>query len=104
MVYGEAVDYSGPMFRQATRDGDGMRVWFDHAKGLMAKGGKLADFEIAGADKQFVPATARIDGASVEVKSVRVKNPEYVRYGWENVTAGNLYNAAGLPASTFTSE
>jgi len=104
MVYGEAVDYSGPMFRQATRDGDGMRVWFDHAKGLTARGGELAGFEIAGADKQFVPATARIDGASVEVKSVGVKNPEYVRYGWENVTTGNLYNAAGLPASTFTSE
>jgi len=92
------------MFRQATRDGDGMRVWFDHAKGLTARGGELAGFEIAGADKQFVPATARIDGASVEVKSVGVKNPEYVRYGWENVTTGNLYNAAGLPASTFTSE
>lgn len=104
MVYGEAVDYSGPMFRQATRDGAEIRVWFDHAKGLNSKGGELTGFEIAGADKQFVPATARIDGASVEVNSVAVKNPEYVRYGWENVTTANLYNAAGLPASTFTSE
>jgi sialate O-acetylesterase len=104
MVYGEAVDYSGPMFRQATQDGAGMRVWFNHAHGLAAKGGELAGFEIAGADKQFVPATAVIYGSSVEVKSAAVKNPEYVRYAWQNVTNANLYNSAGLPASTFTSE
>src|SRR6185437_5661411 len=104
MVYGEAVDYSGPMFRQATQDGAGMRVWFDHAQGLTAKGGELIGFEIAGADKQFVSATATIDGSSVEVRNTAVKNPEYVRYGWQNVTHANLYNAAGLPASTFTSE
>jgi sialate O-acetylesterase len=104
LVYGEAVDYSGPLFRQATRDGSGMRVWFDHAKGLTNKGGELAGFEIAGADKQFVPATAVIHDTSVEVTSNAIKAPEYVRYGWGNVTAANLYNGAGLPASTFTSE
>lgn len=104
MVYGEAVDYSGPMFRQATQDGAAMRVWFDHAQDLTAKGDEVAGFEIAGADKQFVPAKAVIHGSSVEVKSAAVKNPEYVRYGWQNVTNANLYNGAGLPASTFTSE
>ncbi|WP_348267897.1 sialate O-acetylesterase [Edaphobacter paludis] len=104
LVYGEAVDYSGPLFRQATRDGSGIRVWFDHAAGLRSKGGPLTGFEIAGADKQFVPAAAVIQGSSVEVTSSAVKNPEYVRYGWENVTAANLYNRAELPASTFTSE
>jgi sialate O-acetylesterase len=104
MVYGEAVDYSGPMFRQATQDGSAMRVWFDHAKGLTGKGGELTGFEIAGADKHFVPASAVIDGSSVEVRSNAIKTPEYVRYGWENFTGANLYNAAGLPASTFTSE
>lgn len=104
LVYGEAVDYSGPLFHQATRDGSGMRVWFDHAVGLQSKGGALAGFEIAGADKQFVPAAGVIHGSSVEVTSSAVKNPEYVRYGWENVTTANLYNGAGLPASTFTSE
>jgi sialate O-acetylesterase len=104
LVYGEAVDYSGPLFRQATRDGAGMRIWFDHAEGLKSKGGALAGFEVAGADKQFVPATAAIDGLSVEVTSTTIKNPEYVRYGWENVTSANLYNGVDLPASTFTSE
>ena len=104
MVYGEAVDYSGPLFRQATKDGSAMRVWFDHATGLQSKGGALAGFEVAGADRQFVPATAVIHGESVEVTSDQIKTPEYVRFGWGNVTAANLYNGAGLPASTFTSE
>ncbi len=81
-----------------------MRIWFDHVAGLQSKGGTLTGFEIAGADKQFVPAAAVILGESVEVTSDRIKAPEYVRYGWQNVTAANLYNRAGLPASTFTSE
>lgn len=104
LVYGEKIDYSGPLFRQATRDGAGMHVWFDHAAGLSSKGGALIGFEIAGADKQFVPATAVIHGASVLVTSDAVKDPKYVRYAWQNVTTANLYNGAGLPASTFTSE
>ena len=103
LVYGEAVDYSGPLFRQATTDGSGMRVWFDHAKGLTSKHGALTGFELAGSDGQFVPANAVIDGVSVLVMSAAVKDPKYVRYGWGNVTAANLYNGADLPASTFTS-
>jgi sialate O-acetylesterase len=103
LVYGEAVDYSGPLFRQATTDGSGMRIWFNHAKRLTSKHGALTGFEIAGADKQFVPANAVVDGTSVLVTSPAVKDPKYVRYGWENVTKANLYNGAGLPASTFTS-
>ena len=104
LVYGEEVEYAGPLFRQATIDGAGMRVWFDHAAGLKSRGDTLEGFEIAGADKQFVPAVATIDGSSVLVTSAAVKDPRYVRYGWENVTAANLYNGAELPASTFTSE
>jgi sialate O-acetylesterase len=81
-----------------------MRVWFDHGAGLTSKGGSLTGFEIAGPDKQFVPATATIQGSSVLVTNDAVKNPQYVRYAWQNVTDANLYNGAGLPASTFTSE
>ncbi|MEO8736786.1 MAG: sialate O-acetylesterase [Edaphobacter sp.] len=104
MVYGEAVDYSGPLFRQATREGSGMRVWFDHATGLKSKEGSLVGFEVAGRDKQFVAATAVIKGSSVLVTNTTVNDPQYVRYAWENATVANLYNGAGLPASTFTSK
>jgi sialate O-acetylesterase len=105
LAYGENVEYSGPLFRQATPDGDGMRIWFDHAgSGLAAKGDALQGFEVAGADGRFVAATARIDGNTVVVGSERVVEPKYVRYGWANAPAINLCNSEGLPASPFTSE
>lgn len=105
MVYGEQLEYSGPLFRTATIDGPAMRIWFDHAKdGLTSRGPELEGFEIAGADGKFVPATARIDGLTVVVQAQSVSNPRAVRYAWASFTKANLFNKEGLPASTFTSE
>ena len=105
LAYGEAVEYSGPLFRQATIEGTGMRVWFDHTGGkLVSKPTTLGGFEIAGADRHFVPATARIEGDTVFAGSPQVAQPRYVRYAWADVPDATLFNAAGLPASTFTSE
>ena len=110
LVYGEAdLPYASPLFRQATAElqPDGttaLRVWFDHAQGLTARGQPVDAFEIAGDDHHFVPALARIDGDTVIVSSSALAHPLYVRYGWMGVMPHNLYNAAGLPASTFTSE
>ena len=101
--YGETLEDSGPMFRQATPEGNAIRAWFDDAKGLMAKGGELTGFEVAGTDRNFVPAQARIDGNSVVVSSAAVTEPVYVRYGWANSPQCNLFNGEGLPASPFTS-
>jgi len=104
IAYGEDINYSGPVFRQATPEGNAIRVWFDHhAKGLMAKGGALTGFEVAGADGKFVPATATIDGNEVVVTSDAVAEPRLVRYGWANSPQCNLFNGEGLPASPFTS-
>ena len=100
----QLVEYSGPLFRQATPEGDSLRVWFDHAGGLAAKGGALRGFEIAGADGRFVKAAARIDDRTVVVSDPRVADPKYVRYGWANAPSVNLFNSEGLPASPFTSE
>jgi len=102
--YGEAIEYSGPLYRQATTEGSAMRVWFDHAKGLMAKGGELTGFEVADRDGLFSAATASIDGATVVVSSPSVAEPVGVRYGWANNPECNLFNGEGLPASPFTSE
>jgi len=105
LAYGENVEYSGPLFRQATPEGDAVRVWFDHAAhGLTAKGDALQGFEIAGDDGRFVTATARIDGQTVLVTNAKVAEPKYVRYGWANAPVVNLFNSEGLPASPFTSE
>ena len=105
--YGENVEYSGPMFRQAAPDGDSMRIWFDHASsGLVAKGGELQGFELAGEDGRYVKASAHIDGKTVVASGAGVAVPKFVRYAWANVPepAVNLYNGDGLPASPFTSE
>jgi len=105
LAYRETIEYSGPLFRQAVPQSEGIRVWFDHAdRGLTAKGGTLQGFEIAASDGRFVPATARIDGSTVVVSSAQIPDPKYVRYGWANAPAINLFNADGLPASPFTSE
>jgi sialate O-acetylesterase len=107
LSYGENLHYSGPLFRQATTDGAGMRVYFTGADGkLDAKGGTLRGFEVAGADRRFVPAMAQIDadGSTVTVTSPQVGAPRYVRYAWPNAPDATLMDGAGLPASTFTSE
>ena len=105
LAYGESVEYSGPLFRQAAPEADGIRIWFDHAaRGLVAKGGALQGFEIAGDDGRFATATARIDGETIVVSNPQVTDPKHVRYGWANAPVVNLFNSEGLPASPFTSE
>ena len=101
--YGERVEDSGPLFRQAVPEGSGMQVLFDHrGRGLIAKNGALHGFELAGPDRKFVPATAIISGEGVQVTSDSIPHPVYVRYGWATAPEVNLYNREDLPASPFT--
>jgi len=103
LSYGEAIEYFGPLYRQATPEGSAIRVWFDHAKGLTARGGELTGFEVAGSDGKFFPATANIDGTTVVASSPSVAEPAQVRYGWANSPQCNVFNGEGLPASPFIS-
>jgi len=65
----------------------------------------LKGFTIAGADGNYVPAEAKIDGATVLVSSATVTSPKAVRYAWDyNPVEANLVNGAGLPASLFRSD
>jgi sialate O-acetylesterase len=106
IVYKENIVASGPLFRLAYPDGNKMHVWFENATGLKSDG-PLGAFEVAGEDGAFVPAIATIDGDTVTASSDAVPEPHYVRYGWANFPPAdhpaNLFNGAGLPASTFTS-
>ncbi len=105
LAYGEDVEYAGPLYREAAPEGHGLRVWFDHTTGgLAVKGDTLKGFEIAGEDKHFVGANARIEGDSVVVTCDQIAQPKFVRYGWANAPTVNLTNGKGLPASPFTSE
>jgi len=100
-----AVEYSGPVCRQITPENNALRIWFSHADGLQGKGGAaLTGFTIAGADGKFVPAEAKVDGATVVVSSPDVASPVAVRYAWADDPVCNLINQAGLPAGPFRSD
>jgi sialate O-acetylesterase len=101
-TYGEKIEWSGPLYRQLTKEDHALRVWFDHANGMNAKNGPLIGFEVAGADGKYVPAEARIEGESVIVSNATVPEPVSVRYGWAANPTCNLYNREGLPASPFS--
>lgn len=102
---GEAV-YSGPLYRGIKEEGGALRVSFDHTgSGLASRDGKdLTWFEIAGEDKVYYPAQAKIEGVEVVVSSDRVGAPKSVRYGWDEIAMPNLMNKEGLPASAFISD
>ena len=105
VAYGEAVEFSGPLFLSAATEGSSLRVNFTHGQGLVGRGGALEGFEVAGEDRRFHPATARVDGETVVVSAGDVSRPMYVRYAWANAPmTANLYNGAGLAAAAFTSE
>ncbi len=104
-TYGQAVESSGPRYIEMKVDGPVVRLAFSHAAGLQAKGGELRRFAIAGADRKFVWANARIEGDSVVVSNPEVLRPAAVRYAWaENPEGCNLFNGAGLPASPFRTD
>lgn len=93
---------SGPLYRNVEFRSGAAYVSFDYAEGMHAIGGeRLKAFEIAETEGLYYPATAEIIGNQVKVVSREVKNPLYVRYGWQPFTRANLVNGAGLPASTF---
>lgn len=102
-TYGQKqVMPSGPLFK-AVRFRDGAAyVEFDYGEGLRASdGGAIRTFEVAEYDGLFEPAVAEVQGDCLKVYSPKIKNPRYVRYGWQPFTRANLVNGCGLPASTF---
>jgi sialate O-acetylesterase len=105
ITYGQQVPYSGPMLKSVTREGDKLRIHFDHINGgLQSRGEKLQGFILAGTDRKFAWAQAAIDGDTVIASSPEIAEPAFVRYAWADNPACNLYNDAGLPAVPFRSD
>ncbi len=106
--YGRELIYSGPLFKSSEVKDGAIRVTFDQAgDGLKSRdGGPLKRFEIAGADKKWKWADAKIDGKdAVILSSGEVKQPVAVRYAWaSNPEGSNLVNSDGLPASVFRTD
>ena len=103
-AYGEDIIYSGPLYKEHVIKDDKVVLTFEHVGGgLVTNDGEaLSEFAIAGEDKSFVWAQAKIDGDKVIVWSNEIPKPKYVRYAWaDNPDNPNLYNKEGLPASPF---
>jgi sialate O-acetylesterase len=105
-VYYRDIEFSGPVYKSMQIEGNAIRLRFSHlGGGLLARGGPLKTFVIAGSDLKFVAASARIEGDMIVVSSPQIGAPVAVRYAWENYPEGcNLYNVAGLPAAPFRTD
>jgi sialate O-acetylesterase len=104
LAYGESIEYSGPSPRQAAAHDGEIVIWFDHARGLKSRTGPLRGFELAGPDRNFYSADARIDGQTVVLRAPEVAHPTSVRYAWKDNPDCCLDNSAALPASPFRLE
>ena len=106
-TYGfKSIDYASPIYKSKEVKNGGIILKFNNAKeGLFSYNG-LKGFEIAGEDKVFYPANAKlVDGRrNVFVKSDKVPNPVAVRYGWSRWTIGTLYDSYLLPAPSFRTD
>ena len=106
-VYGVQGEDTGPTFANVTRAGGSLIVTFSHATGtgLVTRGNKeVQSIEIAGADKVFHPAIAKVTKTVMVAISNEVKEPIAIRYAWRNSPDANIYNAAGLPMVPFRSD
>jgi sialate O-acetylesterase len=104
-TYHRTLEYSGPLYDSYSIEGDKVRIRFKHAGGMKTSDGQPPRaFAIAGSDRKFYWADARIDGETIVVSSARVREPLAVRYAWADNPEVNLYNSANLPASPFRTD
>ena len=105
MAYGEKITPAGPEYDSVSFSDNKAVIKFKNVgSGLEAKGGELTGFTIAGEDKKFYNATAKIEGDTVVVTSDKVAAARAVRMGWANYPLVNLWNKDGLPASPFRTD
>jgi len=116
--YGKDIVHSGPLYKAMKKEGEKIRIQFDHVgSGLMVAqkqgldpaketpGAELAHFAIQDATGKWYWAKAAIDGNSVLVWNDEVKDPTHVHFGFQSNPVGfNFYNKEGLPTSPFTTE
>lgn len=101
----QGIVFSGPVYKSMKVDSSRINILFDFAEnGLSSFGKELSNFEVAGADKIFYPAIAKITNSGITVQSDRVKEPVAVRYSFKDWVVGDLYNSEGLPASSFRTD
>lgn len=101
----KGLDPHGPQYLSQQAAGASLTLSFSHADGLRTTDGKApTHFLLAGADRKFHPAEARIVGTTVVLTSAAVSQPVAARYGWGEADMPNLCNAQGMPATSFRTD
>jgi sialate O-acetylesterase len=104
-TYGKKIPDAGPTFTSVEPLPGALKLHFRHTDGgLAVKGDKLEEFAIAGKDRQWHWADARVEGDAIVVSSPMVSNPQAARYAWQANPAATLFNGAGLPAAPFRTD
>lgn len=105
-TYGKTgIPHKSPLYQRMKIEGDKIRIYFtDVGGGLVAHGNTLTEFYVAGDDKVFLPAIARIDGTTIVVYNSHIKRPVAVRFGFTNAAMPNLFSKAGLPVNSFRTD
>jgi sialate O-acetylesterase len=103
--YGKKISDAGPTFTSVEHLPGALKLHFSHTDGgLVVKGDKLEEFAVAGRDRKWHWADAKVEGDSVVVSSPMVSDPQAARYAWQANPAATLYNGAGLPAVPFRTD
>jgi sialate O-acetylesterase len=106
-VYGGKEPIYGPMYTSHAVEGSSVRLQFTHKGAGLAAAHQsaLQGFLVAGSDRRFVWADAKIEGDAVVVSSPAVGQPVAVRYAWAGAFPwANLFNKNGLPAQPFRTD
>ncbi|RYF97752.1 MAG: 9-O-acetylesterase, partial [Caulobacteraceae bacterium] len=104
-VYGKKVVANGPRFTSFARKNGALILRYVDALGLKTSDGKAPrSFQVAGADRKWHWADAKIDGSTVVLTSAQVPAPVAARYAWSDNPSINLTNADGLPAEPFRTD
>lgn len=100
-TYDKSRTSSGPTVDKIKVKDNSLELHFDNLAGGLVTTGELTAFEIAGADRKFVQAKAKLDGDTIVLTAAGVTNPVFVRYAFTDKAEAQLFNKAGLPASSF---
>lgn len=101
----KGVAYQSPIYQGMNIKGSQIILNFkDTPQGFTSYRKEIIGFEIAGSDRVFHPATAKLWNNTIHVTSAQVSKPVAVRYAFKDFGVGNVYNTFGLPVTPFRSD
>jgi sialate O-acetylesterase len=101
----QGIVYQSPLYKSMKVEKNKIRIFFHHGDAaLQANDRDLTEFMIAGEDKKFYRAKAKIEKGTVVVSAKEVKTPVAVRFAWGNASIPNLFSKEGLPVPSFRTD